>query len=325
MKVLLTGATGFIGSFLLEKLIEENYDVRIIRRKSSNLQFIKDLGVETFEASLDEVDKLKAAAKNCEIVIHVAGLTSAKNHEGYISGNKFNTKNILDAVDKSSIKKFIYISSLTAVGPATDYDNPVHEETECNPITSYGFSKYETEKMIVEQYSNIPFVILRPPAVFGPRDKAILTVFQSINYGLSPMMGLKEKYLSLIYVKDLVDAIIDSIKIQNNLHKIYFISSDKFYSWTEVVNLIAKLMNKKVIKLKIPEFFVKIIAGISELLGTFSSKPPVFNIDKGKDLLQSYWICSNQKSKKELDFKENYSLEEAMKETIEWYKENKWL
>lgn len=324
-KILLTGSTGFIGSFLLERLLEEKYNVKIIKRKSSNTQFIKHLNVESYDADLNDKDKLPEIANGCDIVVHVAGLTSAKNHIGYIQGNKTNTKNLLDSLDITTLKKFIYISSLTAVGPSNSLNNPVNELSDYNPITSYGVSKMETEKMIINDYSHIPYIILRPPAVFGPRDKAILTVFQSIKYGIAPMMGLNDKYISLIYVKDLVEAIISTIESEHKQNQIYFVSSGKYYNWSKVINLISNLMGKKPIKLKIPEFLVKIIAAVSELLGKFSAKPPVFNIDKGKDLIQDFWICDNTKAINEINFVENYDLETALAETIEWYKKNKWL
>lgn len=328
MKVLVTGATGFIGSHVADKLLAKGYSVRCIARKTSNLRWLEGKNFEIIEASLDDPESLQRAVEGVDYVYHVAGLTFARNYEEFLKGNRDATANLLSVVEKyaPNIKRFLFVSSQTVTGPAKSLSEPVDENTPCNPITSYGKSKKAAEDVVLSYKGKIPYTIVRAPAVYGPRDTAIYDIFRTVKIGLGTMVGFNDKYISLIHSEDLSRGIIEAAESEKTIDEIYFVSSEEFYTWKQLINLIAEKMGKKfVIKLRLPHWVVLAAAATSEFLGKFSDKPPIFNYEKGIDFIQDYWICSTEKAKRDFGYRQLVSIEEGMQNTIEWYKQNKWL
>lgn len=175
MKALVTGSTGFVGSHLVEKLIQRNYQVRCLIRKTTKVEYINSLPVEFVNADFDDAESLRRAVDGVDYVFHIGGVTKSKDKQGYFKGNYETTKNLLSAVIKqnSGIRRFTLASSLTAVGPGHGMD-PVDETTPYHPVTTYGKSKMEAEKECIARVSDIPITIIRPPAVFGPETKIFL-------------------------------------------------------------------------------------------------------------------------------------------------------
>lgn len=328
MKVLVTGATGFVGSHIADQLLERDFEVRAIARKTSNLRWIENKRIDIVYSSLSDMDSLISAVKGVDIIIHSAGLTAARNLDGYIKGNKQGTLNLLEATQKYNpeIKRFLFVSSLTAVGPSKSASEPVDEKTKCNPITSYGKSKMLAEEVVANFMNEIPVTIVRPPAVYGPRDTATFDIFKTINMGLAAMIGFDKKLVSLIHVSDLARGIIDASLSEKSIGETYFISSEKFYEWEILNSYMAEGIGKeKYMNLRLPHFLIKTLAGISEVTGRFSSKLPVFNLDKGRDFVQSYWTCSIEKAKRDLGFREEIDIKDGLISTGKWYKDEGWL
>ena len=328
MNVLVTGATGFIGSFVAEKLLEKNYNVRCLIRSTSNLRWLEGKDYELVEGSLSNIDSLETATKNVDYIYHIAGNTSAKNLDEYINGNRNGTINLIEAALKNApnLKRFLYVSSQTACGPALSIDKPTTEDSPLNPITDYGYSKKLAEEALKSYIDKLPFTIVRPPAVYGPRDTEIYSIFKMINSGLCAYMGFNKKILSLVHVDDLSDGIITSAETQATLGKTYFITSEEFYDWKDIYNLMKKELNKKVtLNIHLPHFLVLGAGAISGFIGSFGKKPPVFNYQKGIDFIQQYWICSVKSATKDFGYRQKISLEQGVKDTIKWYKDMKWL
>jgi nucleoside-diphosphate-sugar epimerase len=328
MKFLVTGATGFIGSHIVDLLLADGYEVKCIARKTSNLRWLKDKPVELIEASINDSKSLIPAVEGVDVVIHSAGLTAAKNYNEYLAGNRDGVKNLLNSITKVNpdLKRFVFLSSLTAAGPSKSLENPVTEDDECRPITSYGKSKREAELVLLAHHANLPYTIIRPPAVYGPRDTATFDIFKTIQKGFGPLIGFNPKFASIIHSSDLAKWTINAALNPIAENKTYFISSEKFYSWDLINSAVQNgLRKEKVLKIKIPHSLVMGLGWISEQFGRFSSKPPVFNYEKGIDFIQNYWTCSVEKAKNELGFKQEVSLEDGMRETAEWYIQNKWL
>lgn len=326
MKVLITGATGFIGSHLAESLHAKGYQLRCLVRKTSNLHWIRHLPVEYVYGDLFDEQALNTAVKNIDYIYHLAGVTKAKSKEEYFKGNHLATKNLLEIVlsSHSNLKRFIHVSSQTAVGPTLS-GLSVDETTPFHPITTYGISKMEAEKECLALMGKLPITIVRPPAVYGPRDKDVFEFFNTMNKGLQPMIGFNNKTVSLIHVKDLVDGMIVAGENPNGLHQTYFISSERFYNWKEVGEITSRVMGKKAIRLRIPEPGVYAIAAVSEVFSFISRKPVLLNLEKAKDIVQNAWTCSIAKAQRELGFRESFTLEEGIKNTIAWYRDQGWL
>lgn len=325
-KVFITGATGFIGSHLTDELIKMNYQIKCLVRKTSNLQWLNNKPVELVYGTLFDNDVLTNAVKDADYVYHIAGVTFAKKKEDYYKGNTEATKNLLNICynTNSGIKKFVYVSSQTAVGPANS-KIPVDEDADYHPITTYGRSKMEAEKIVKTYFDKMNCTIVRPPAVYGPRDVAIYEYFKTMSRRLQPLIGFGDKLVSLIYGPDLVKGIILAGELDKANSNIYFISSEKFYSWKEVGDITSRLMNKKTLKIKIPHFIIYTVGAFAQFFSLFSSKPAILNLEKCKDLTQKYWICSAEKALNELGFKESIGLEKGIEETIKWYKDQRWI
>ena len=328
MKVLVTGSTGFIGSFVAEKLLAKGYAVRCIVRKTSNLRWLKNKDFELVESSLDDKMSLEKAVEGVDYVYHIAGNTSAKNLDDYMKGNREGTINLLEAVLKKApnIKRFLYVSSQTAAGPALSADNPTEVDMPMNPITDYGLSKKAAEEAVHSYAGKLPFTIVRPPAVYGPRDTEIYSIFKMLNFGLIAYMGFNRKLVSIVHVDDLSDGIIAAAESNNTSGKTYFVSSEIFYDWKDVYQIMKKGLKKKfTISIYLPHGLVLAAGAISGFLGSFSGKPPVFNYQKGIDFIQQYWICSTKRATEDFGYRQKISLEQGFADTIKWYKDMKWL
>ncbi len=326
MKALVTGSTGFIGSHLVEKLLGRGYQVRCLIRKATKLEYIKDLPVEFVQGDFDNVELLRAAVEGVDYVFHVGGVTKSKDKEGYFKGNYVTTKNLLAAAAKYNpgVKRFTLVSSLTAVGPGSGSE-PVDESTPYHPITTYGKSKMEAEKECLARASDIPITIIRPPAVYGPRDKDIFEFFKSTNDGLLPMSGFGKKIISLVHAYDLVDGIIAAAEHPRGVGQIYFISNEEIYDWDLVGKITKEILGKRILKVRVPHFAIYTVAAISESIARIRGKAALINIEKARDMVQANWTCSAKKAAKELGFKTKLSLEDGIENTIKWYKENGWL
>ena len=216
------------------------------------------------------------------------------------------------------------ISSQTATGPSLD-EIPVNEKSECRPITTYGRSKLEEEKLANSYMDKIPITICRAPAVYGERDTEILIYFKTFNKGVTTKIGFDQKKVSLIHVIDLVNGIYKSSISEKAKGETYFISSEKFYNWDEIGKVTSKVLNKKPISIKFPHFMVFTIAAISQFVSFLSNKAATLNIEKAKDITQKNWICDTSKAIKDFDYKQNISIEKGIKQTCDWYNEMKWI
>jgi nucleoside-diphosphate-sugar epimerase len=326
LKALITGATGFVGSHLADKLLAKNYEVYCLKRKTSSTKWLDGKNVNYVDGDLFSNESLGNCIKDMDYVFHVAGVVKSRSKQGFIHGNTDSTKNLLEITEKVNpgIKKFVFVSSLAAVGPSVK-DLIVDENTIPSPITSYGESKLHAEQAVFSYKDKFPVSIISPPAVYGPRDTEILIYFKTFSGGLNSVIGFDTKYLSLVYVEDLADGIVLAAeKDQANGQK-YFVCHDKAYNWDEIGNITSKLLGKKAIKIRLPHSVVYSVGYLSELFTAFSNKPVTLNVEKCKDITQQRWVCSNEKAKRELGFNPKYSLEESFKKTIDWYKEMKWI
>lgn len=323
---LVTGASGFVGSHLVDKLLELNHNVRIIARKESKLKWIDTSRVEIFNCDYENISLLKEALSNVDFIFHVAGVIKAKSKDIYYKGNVEVTRNLLKATKEANtnLKKFVFISSQAASGPGLE-NQPKTEEMECNPVTTYGKSKLEAEKVVKSYEGEIPFTIIRPSAVYGPRDPEILLFFQTLKKGIQPMVGFSEKYVSLVHVQDLIEGILLAAFSESSLNQTYFISSEKGYGWEEIGNLSSKILGKRVIKIRIPHFMVYSVAAISQFLSYFKNEATILNLEKAREMVQSNWVCSVEKAKKELGYSQKINLEDGIKQTVDWYIKNNWL
>lgn len=333
MKVLVTGATGFIGSHLVEALAGRGYSVKCLVRSSSNLRWIETLlspsrltnlpeasSVELVYGDCQDINSLKGAVEDCDYVFHLAGLTKTGDTDNFFKVNVKGTENLVNALTKTGrrLKRFVFLSSLAAVGPSLN-GTPVTESTEPHPVSFYGKSKLEAEGVVYSVRDRIPVTIIRPPAVYGPRDRDFHMLFKMIKRGIFPYWG-KTSY-SLVYVDDLINGILFSMVNEFATGKLYFISDPNVYTNEDIASEIAGIFERSFIKLRIPKAVMPLFAGISERF----NKGGIINRDKIRELNHPYWICDSTLATQELGYKSTVTLKEGIKWTADWYRINRWL
>jgi nucleoside-diphosphate-sugar epimerase len=319
-KVLVTGANGFIGSHLVEGLLAKGYQVRALVRKTANLQWIKNLPIELVYGTISDYESIKGVVNDIDYVMHVAGTTKGLNQKDYEKGNIQGTANLLKICVEARprIKRFVFFSTLAAAG-ATDLDKPKIEDMLCTPVSIYGITKLQAEQLVLEKKDKIPSVILRLSAIYGPRDTEILAIFKFLAKGIRPIFGSAN---SVCYIKDVVNAGILALEKNVTSGSIYHISDGKYYTIDDVAKIAEPIIGKKTLRVKVPKSILKTYATLTHF---FKSGDTVFGPDKVKELTQGCWICDTGKAKRELGFVPKYSLEQGLKETIEWYQEQGWL
>lgn len=332
--ILITGASGFVGSFLVEEALVQGFNVYAATRHSSNLQFLKDpritlitLDLSSSEGLRNQLNNLKDEGISFEYVVHNAGVTYAKKKQEFFNSNYHCTKNLTDALLRSRmpLKKFILISSLASFGPGDkNSGEPIRSSHNKKPISVYGKSKRMAECYVSSQV-NLPYLIINPTAVYGPRDKDFLQFIKLICKGWEPYIGRNKQMISMIYVKDLAKAII-SLALSNEVRHSFIVSDGNDYSKEELGQFTKELLNKKTIKVKLPLRAVKAAIAATEHLNVlFTGNLPFLNQEKVDEISQPNWLCDSEETWRVLNDKPQYHLKEGLRETIKWYKENNWL
>ena len=326
MKVLVTGSNGFIGSRLVEELLQRGDKVRCLVRKTSNLRWLEGFDVEFVYGELLDEPSLVPAVRGIEYVFHLAGVTKARSQEGYFLGNYQGTVNLLRACVNHGTdnQKFVFVSSLAAAGPAPS-TIPLTEDDSSRPISYYGQAKLAAEKAVLKMAKDRPVTIIRPPAVYGPRDTDVYKIFRYIHRGVKPVLGGGDRLTSFVHVDDLVRGILLCAASPQANGRIFYICNDTTYDWKTIADEIARYMKKRTITVYVPTAFFDLVALFSELCVKFTSKPPLLNKQKVMEMKQLYWICDNSRAKTELGFSPQLSLSDGIAETVEWYRVNGWL
>ncbi len=320
MKALVTGATGFIGSHLVGALVREGFDVTCLVRSASSLKYIEDFPVKLVIGDCTDRGSLSRAVQGADYIFHLAGLTKTCCESESFNANAKGTENLISTVleHNPGIKRFVYLSSLAAAGPSGD-GKPLKEDCATLPVSIYGKTKLEGEKTVYAYRDKLPVTIIRPPAVYGPRDRDLLVFFKMVKSGLIPYWG--KGYYSFLYVEDLIHGIIISALDEGAQGEIFFMSDGNIYPIDEVIDAISDAVQKRPVRLSIPRFFMPVIGFASEKLrGT-----NIINSDKIKEMKHSYWICDTLKAVTKLNFEPKVKIKEGAKWTADWYRIHQWL
>lgn len=327
MKVLITGATGFLGSHLAEQLVHEGHEVRALVRKSSKTKHLDELGVEKAHAVLETGDGLDDALSGVDAVVHGAGVVKARSPEEFHRVNAGGTENLLEAAKRSvrGLKRFVYVSSLAAHGFSEDgTPRPRHEEP--RPVTHYGRSKLAGEKAVLAAKDELPVTVIRPPAIYGPRDTEMFAFFQMISRRVVPFLGNPENRLSLVYAPDCARAIRHALSKDHPSGSVYFVEDGRVYTQKEFADAVAQALGvKTALRFSVPIGVVSAAAVGSELWGRIRGQAMMLTRDKVNELKQSHLICAGEEIRRELGWQPEVQLEEGAKRTVDWYKQQGWL
>jgi UDP-glucose 4-epimerase len=324
-KILITGASGFLGYHLVQSALEMGLDVVAGIRHSSNTKHLQAFPIKYAYPHFDNINLLEEELdkERYDYIIHAAGITKAKKEEDFTNVNARYTHNIATAATKmSSLKKIVFISSLAAIGPLTSMDEMITENTTPQPVTSYGKSKLLAEQQLVS--IDIPWLILRPTAIYGPWEKDIFILIRMIRNGLEPYIGKMPQQLSFIHVGDVADTAVNAL-FSRQEKNIYNLADGNSYNRYELAGITKSVLKKRTIKFHLPIGFVRSLAGGLEKAYDVFNKVPALNRDKIQELTASNWNCSINKAALELGFNPSYTLEEGLTQTLQWYKRHKWL
>lgn len=327
-KVLITGASGFIGFHLVEAALRSGLSVYAGVRAGSDVGHLKgyDIGFCELDYSNREQLTKQLVANGFTYIVHAAGATRAVSQQAYDAINAGYAFNLASAaIDDpgNRLGKFVYVSSLAAMGPLNSSDTVITEEVTPAPVTAYGRSKLLGEEKL-RTLPSLPLIVLRPTAVYGPRERDIFIMLRSINRGIEAYIGRTEQQLSFIYVKDLASVIINSL-FSGLSNETFNISDGRGYGQYELANLSKQLLQRKTVRLHLPYGMIKGLAFAMERLYGWRGKAPVLNREKLHELTAVNWQCSIEKAKSQLGFCPQYSLEQGLRETLQWYHQNKWL
>jgi nucleoside-diphosphate-sugar epimerase len=322
LKVLLTGASGFVGSHILDRLRESQIPTAILFRRTTNRRFLeKNLGwAETREGSLSDLDSLRKALQDATHVIHCAGATKAAKPSGFYEVNQGGTRNLVTALPQT-VQRFIHISSLAAAGPSNPA-SPLSEEQSPRPVSVYGKSKLAGEQEVRERCP-CEFVILRPPAVYGPRDEEFLRLFKAVKRHLRPRPGLQ--LLSLVYVVDLSQAVIRCLTAPEAARKTFYVTGSETVTARDLASRIAASMGGWTLPIPLPTPLMWPLCLGQEILTRVTGSPNVLSLQKYTELRAPAWTCNPARLKAELGVECTTDLEAGIRQTVEWYRENGWL
>jgi len=325
-KVLITGASGFLGFHIVTAAIENGLDVYAAVRKNSNIEHLKDLPIQYVYIDFEDEESMfkQLAEHGIEYIVHAAGVTKAIRQEVYDKVNAGYTLNLAKAAERlgDRFKKMVFISSLAAVGPLQNNDDTITESTTPRPVTAYGRSKLLAEQNLATV--SIPTIILRPTAIYGPRDKDIFIVVKTVNSGLDPYIGKMLQQLSFVHAKDVADLSIKSLFVADAVG-IYNITDGHNYTRYQFADIIKNILKKKAFRFHIPMPLVKSLAFFLETINGWLNKPSVINREKLHELAAKNWICDISKAKKNLAYAPKFDLQSGLEDSLKWYAKNKWL
>ncbi|MCI1646896.1 MAG: NAD(P)-dependent oxidoreductase [Bacteroides sp.] len=332
--ILITGASGFIGSFIVEEALKRGFEVWAGIRSTSSKKYLNNSQIHFLELDFAHPHKLQEQlAKQQQMhgifdyIIHCAGVTKCTDHKDFDLVNFLQTTYFVEAIQNLNMvpKQFAYVSTLSVFGPIHEKSyEPIKEEDVPLPNTYYGISKLKAEQYI-QSLPSFPYVIYRPTGVYGPREHDYFLMAKSIKQHLDFEVGFRRQDLTFVYVKDIVQAIFLGIE-KGITHRTYFLSDGNIYQSRTFSNLIRKELNDPfVIRLKCPLIVLKVVSLLANFWAEWQKKPTTLNIDKYKIMKQRNWQCDITPAIKELGFIPKYNLERGVKETIAWYKNEGWL
>lgn len=334
-KILITGAGGFVGGFIVEEALNRGFETWAAVRASTSLEYLTDPRINLLELDFSDPEFLKTQLSECiaengkwDYIIHNLGATKCTNFRSFNRTNCDYLRdfaNILCEIDAVP-EKFLLMSSLSVMGQGDDKDYTPFKTTDIPlPNTQYGVSKLLGEQAI-KQIADFPYVIFRATGVYGPHEKDYYLMIKSIAQGFDFSVGFKKQMLTFIYVKDLASAMMDALESPKALRKTYFIAEKRGYTQKEFRQIVSDALGKKfVLPVCAPLWLTRIICWISEKIGLIRMQPSTLNSDKYKIIKQRNWLCDISDAERDFGFSPRYDLQKGIEEAVEWYRLSGWL
>jgi nucleoside-diphosphate-sugar epimerase len=327
-----TGGTGFVGSHLVEELLQRDFDdVRCMVR--SDPKWLADLDVTYVRGDLSDVETLWTALNGVTHVYHVAGITRAPDWEPFHTINVKGTLNLLGAVKHAApnVERVLVTSSLAAVGRCDD--PPATEDAPLRPVSRYGRSKAQMEEALwdahemTESYGEaLPLTVVRPSAVYGPRDRDILDFFQTVKRHVCPVVGGgADPTLSLVHGRDLARGMVEASRHPEAEGETYLLGSERPYAWNEVKEVATEALNTWAVTVPVPGLLMGAVGAAAEAWGALTGTYPPLNRDKAREIRHACTACTIDKAQRDVGYTPQIPLDEGVAETIDWYEAHGWL
>jgi nucleoside-diphosphate-sugar epimerase len=325
VRVLVTGASGFLGGHLATLLVRSGHIVRALVRPTSDRTVLDPLGVETVTGAVDDRPSLEAAFEGVDAVVHAAGLTMALSREDYERVNVAGTKNVLDAAQTSGarLKRFVHVSSLAVVGPsdgpwAPPADRPLE------PRSTYGRTKAAGEALALGRAPALPVTVIRPPVVYGPRDREFLRVFRSASIGVVPYFAGKGA-VSLVHAEDCAAAIVAILEKEHPAGRIYPVDDGPPHTPKEIAVAVSRALGKRTLRIPVPRAVVWPVAAVSGAVAAVRRRPVLLTLDKAPEIIAPFQVSGHDAIGFDLDWKPAIGIEEGFRRTAEWYRTHGWI
>lgn len=329
-----TGSRGFIGSHLVESLVASGVRVRRLLRLgnegSTDLPAISGGAIEQVVVDYDDPRSLTRTGilDDADFVFHLAGVTKGVSQREFDAGNVVPTARLLDAIAATRsgrLTRFLYVSSQAAAGPARALDAPRNETAPSEPLEEYGRSKLAAERVIASRGETIPFTIVRPSAVYGPRDRDFLNIFKYAQRGIALYPASRDRWLSVIHVNDVVRGIIAAARSSESVGQTYFLTAEPAVSWRDVYAAVAEAIGKPISEINIPQPLVDAAGFLGDVQAWLTGSAGLVTRQKIALSKADYWVCSGARAARDFEFRAGIALREGMRETWRWYVEQGWL
>jgi len=334
MRVAVTGGSGFIGSHLVERLLEEGFEVSCLALPGEGPGWLAGRDVRLFEGSVLDPGSLPPFLEGADAIVHLAGLTRARTEAEFMAVNADGAANVVEAAMtlNPAPRHIVAMSSLAAVGPSPTDGSCIDEEAPREPLTPYGRSKAALEDVVrgcVDRGADsdgcrIECTFIRAPGVYGPRDRDFLRYFELVDRGIRLIVGSRN-VMSLVYVKTLSRAIAACVLNPAAYGQAFFVADEGAYDWDTFSGMVERALGARTLRIGVPEWAVSVAAFLSALAKPFLRAPPLVTADKILEMRQPCWIVSTDKARRLLGFEPGISTADAIAETAAWYREAGWI
>lgn len=322
---LVTGGHGFLGSHLVELLLARGFSVRCLLRPERPAAVFSGRSVEVARGDLRRREGLAAAVREVDLVFHVAGLVTARGPAEFRAVNVEGTRRLAAAVGQLNpgCRRFVYVSSQAAAGPSRD-GRPIREERPPEPLTHYGRSKLEGERVLPDALGGVAWTVVRPPAIYGPRDEGILPFFQLAARGFAAgLEGTRGRRFNLLHARDVAEGMLAAAETPAASGRTYFLADEHGtgYDYREVARSLERAFGRRTRRVPLPDLLLDLAGVLTDEVAWLCGRRPIFGRDKAREIKARWWLCSPERAARELGWRARTPLDDGFAETARWYAE----